>query len=226
VSAVDGFGGSPSVDRPVVMIYNVQNEIVHPDGYIGARGNAALVAERGVLGNIARVLAAARANGVHVFYVGNGYNENYDGLNTSVPLFAEHGPGRRMLIGTWGTEFHHDVAPTKADTVVFRAGIGSFANSDIGNLLPAPDSVRVYLAGVSTRLVVEAAVFELTDRGYGVTVLEDCCAAANPDAHADALKTLALFATVGSADDFIESLGTGDPHRRTSDSAGLSRDGG
>jgi nicotinamidase-related amidase len=195
-AAVDGSAGSV---RPIVMIYNVQNEIVHPDGYIGARGNAALVAKRGILGNIARVLSAARDNGVEVFYVGNGYDEDYTGLNPNVPLFAEHGPQRRMLIGTWGTAFHDDIAPHGTDTVVYRAGLGSFANSNIGDLLPPANTTHVYLAGVSTRLVVEAAVFELTDRGFQVTVLEDCCAAASPEAHAEAIKTLALFAKVESA---------------------------
>jgi biuret amidohydrolase len=212
---------SAAVD-PIVMVYNVQNEIVHPDGHIGARGNAKLVAERGVLANIAAVLSAARSVGVPIFYIGNGYNENYDGLNTSVPLFAEHGPQRRMLIGTWGTAFHDDVAPHDGDKVVFRAGLGAFANSEIGRLLPPAACTHVYVAGVSTRLVVEAAVFELTDRGYAATVLEDCCAAANPDAHADALKTLALFAKIESSHDLITSLGSTDVAAKASDGSGPS----
>jgi nicotinamidase-related amidase len=225
VSSAANVEPTPPAGRPIVMVFNVQNEIVHPDGHIGARGNAALVAERGVLGNIARVLSAARVADVPIFYVGNGYNDNYDGFNSSVPLFAEHRPQRRMIIGTWGTAFHDDVAPQPGDTVVFRAGLGSFANSEIGAILPAPEGVSVFIAGVSTRLVVEAAVFELTDRGYAVTVLEDCCAAATPTAHADALKTLALFARVESSGDLIDRLAAGHPDRQVSDRAGLSKGG-
>lgn len=192
--------------RSIVMVFNMQNEIVHPDGHIGARGNAARVRDRGVLGHTAAVLCAARACGVAVFYVGNAYNAAYDGLNRSVTLFAEHEPQQRMQLGSWGTEFHADIAPLAGDTVVYRAGLGSFANSNIGELLPAPAGTHVYLAGVSTRLVVEAAVFELTDRGYRVTVLADCCAAASQTAHQDALKTLSLFAHIGESGDAISAL--------------------
>jgi nicotinamidase-related amidase len=116
------------------------------------------------------------------------------------------------------------VAPHNGDTVVFRAGLGAFANSEIGRLLPPAASTQVYVAGVSTRLVVEAAVFELTDRGYAVTVLEDCCAAANPDAHADALKTLALFAKIETSADLIGTLRSAPAGANASDSSGPSKD--
>jgi nicotinamidase-related amidase len=191
---------------PVVTVLNMQNEIIHPDGYIGARGNAALVAQRGILANTAALLAAARARQIPVFYVGSGYNESYDGLNRSVPLFAEHEPERRLQVGSWGAQFHADIAPLDGDTVLYRAGLGSFANSPIGDLLPAPDDTYIYIAGVSTRLVVEAAVFEFTDRGYAVSVVEDCCAAASPQAHADAIKTLGLFAAIETAGQVISRI--------------------
>jgi nicotinamidase-related amidase len=189
--------------QPVVTVFNMQNEIVHPDGHIGARGNAALVRERGVLRNTAAVLAQARKSGAAIFYVGSGYNDRYDGLNRSVALFADSEPGRRLQVGSWGAQFHDDVAPHEGDVVLYRPGIGSFSSTPIGELLPGPDDAHIYIAGVSTRLVVEAAVFEFTDRGYLVSVLEDCCAAASPQAHADAIATLKLFAQIQSSAEVI-----------------------
>lgn len=190
----------------VVAVFNLQNEIVHPDGSIGARGNAAVVAERGVIKNTAALLAAARAAGVPVVYVGSGYNERYDGLNRTVTLFAEHEPEGRLQVGSWGASFHEDIAPQDGDTVLYRGGIGAFAATPIGGLLPPPDGTRVYIAGVSTRLVVEAAVFEFTDRGYAVSVVEDCCAAASPQAHEDAIKTLRMFAAIEPSGQVIAHL--------------------
>jgi nicotinamidase-related amidase len=192
--------------KPVVAIFNMQNEIIHPDGHIGARGNAERVRERGVLAHTAALLAAARECGIPVFYVGSGYNQNYDGLNRSVSLFAEHEPDRRLQVGSWGARFHAEIAPADGDTVLFRAGLGAFAGTVIGQLLPPADATYVYIAGVSTRLVVEAAVFEFTDRGYAVSVVEDCCAAASPEAHADALKTLRSFAKIESAREVISRI--------------------
>jgi nicotinamidase-related amidase len=192
--------------RPVVTVFNMQNEIVHPDGHIGGRGNAALVRERGVLGNTAAVLARARKSGAAIFYVGSGYNDRYDGLNRSVALFADSEPGRRLQVGSWGAQFHADIAPHEDDVVLYRPGIGSFSSTPIGELLPGPDDAHIYIAGVSTRLVVEAAVFEFTDRGYAVSVLEDCCAAASPQAHADAIATLKLFAQIQSSAEVIDRI--------------------
>src|SRR6201985_1850903 len=99
----------------VVTVFNMQNEIVHPDGKIGARGNAAVVAERGVLANTAALLAAARAARAPVIYVGSGYNASYDGLNRTVALFAEHEPEGRLQVGSWGASFHDDLAPQDGD---------------------------------------------------------------------------------------------------------------
>ena len=123
--------------KPVVTIFNMQNEIIHQDGYIGARGNAKVVRERGVLGKTAGLLAAAREHGIPVVYVGSGYNETYDGLNRSVALFADAEPGHRLQVGSWGAQFHADIAPCEGDTVLYRPGIGSFATTVIGSLLPA-----------------------------------------------------------------------------------------
>ena len=192
--------------QPVVTVFNMQNEIVHPDGHIGARGNAARVRERGVLRNTAAVLAQARKSGAAIFYVGSGYNDRYDGLNRSVALFADSEPGRRLQVGSWGAQFHADIAPHEGDVVLYRPGIGSFSSTPIGELLPGPDDAHIYIAGVSTRLVVEAAVFEFTDRGYAVSVLEDCCAAASPQAHADAIATLKLFAQIQSSAEVIDRI--------------------
>jgi nicotinamidase-related amidase len=189
-----------------VAVFNMQNEIIHPDGKIGARGNAAVVAGRGVIANTAALLAAARAAGVPVFYVGSGYNARYDGLNRTVTLFAEHEPEGRLQVGSWGARFHDEIAPQDGDTVFYRGGIGAFAATPVGDHLPAPENTRVYIAGVSTRLVVEAAVFEFTDRGYAVTVVEDCCAAASPQAHEDAIKTLRMFAEIESAGQVIARI--------------------
>ncbi len=202
--SMSGMRADPT--RTIVMIFNMQNEIVHPQGHIGARGNAARVRDRGVLIHTATVLSAARTRGLPVFYVGNAYNGAYDGLNRSVKLFAEQERLQRMQLGSWGAQFHAQVAPLDEDTVVYHAGIGSFANCAIGDLLPAAEGTHVYVAGVSTRLVVEAAVFELTDRGYQVTVLADCCTASGQAAHDDALQTLALFAGIADSDDFVRSV--------------------
>jgi nicotinamidase-related amidase len=58
---------------------------------------------------------------------------------------------------------------------------------------------KVWYSAWRTRLVVEAAVFELTDRGYETFVVEDCCASGRADLHAQSIEILRAFATIVSS---------------------------
>lgn len=191
---------------PVVLLLNLQNEIVHPDGEIAAHGNAAQVADRNVLGNVATLLAAARPAGLPIIYAGNGYHPDYSNLNQNVPLFAANATRHRLRNGSWEAEFHRDIAPQGGDTVLLRGGLGLFASTDVAARLPHPSGTRIFVAGVSTRLVVEAVVFELTDRGYAVTVVEDCCAANSVAAHTEAIQTLTKFARISPTADAVATF--------------------
>ena len=55
---------------------------------------------------------------------------------------------------------------------------------------------EVYLCGVSTDLVVQSAARDAHDRDYKVTILKDCCAAANDEDHNSSLSTLEKIAIV------------------------------
>jgi nicotinamidase-related amidase len=191
---------------PILAVLNMQNDIFHPAGPVGAHGNAARVAARRVLQNTASLCKAARRAGTPVIYVGSGYDQDYRGLNRHVPQFSGLEQKGLLQIGSWGARFHDTVAPQEGDTVLYRGGLGLLATAGLGEYLPLPADTRMYVAGVSTRLVVEAAVFELTDRGYAVSVVEDCCAAATDEAHQDAIAVLKSFAAIESAAGVAASL--------------------
>lgn len=182
-----------------MLLLNLQNEVVDPKGHIGARGNARQIAARGTLENVAALLRDARRAGLTVIHVSTVYDSDYSTLNRSAPQFATAAREGRLRAGSWEAQFHPLAAPRPGEPVLRRGGVGLFATTDLHARLPTPDRTHILIAGVSTRLVVEAAVFELTDRGYAVTVLEDCCAAQTADAHDAALKVLSRFGRVQTA---------------------------
>jgi nicotinamidase-related amidase len=63
---------------------------------------------------------------------------------------------------------------------------------------------------VVTNLVVESTARAADDAGFAVTVLEDLCAAPNPEWHRFSIETmLPLFATVVSSADYFGSRRAG-----------------
>jgi nicotinamidase-related amidase len=63
------------------------------------------------------------------------------------------------------------------------------------------------IGGVVTNLVVESAARAADDAGFAVTIIEDCCAAPNPDWHRFAIEnTLPLFGEISSTKTILAQL--------------------
>ena len=184
-----------------VLALHLQNAVIHPDGVIARRGNAEQVQQRNVLGNVRQVFTAARTAGAPIFHVANSTLPNHPGPMSSAPMFRSVHAEGIFLRGSWGASFHDDAAPAPGETVLHHAGILSFPDTGLQELLQRFGVRKVLVFGVATRFVVEAAVFELTDRGYDTYVVEDCCAAGRPELHAQGIEILRGFATIVSAAD-------------------------
>lgn len=197
-----------------VISLHLQNEIVHPDGEIARRGNAEQVAQRKVLTNARHVMRLARDNGVPVIHVGTAYLRDDPRDRSVAPIFNAGRSHEALLQGGWGAAFHDEVAPEPGDAVVYHRGIGLFHGTDIDTLLKAHEVGSVLLFGVATRLVVEAAVFDSTDRGFGTYVVEDCCASARPELHNGAIDVLRLFAGIVGTNDIARLIGASAASRR------------
>ena len=182
-----------------VIALHFQNAVIHPDGVIARRGNAEQVKERNVLQNVQRVFKSAREAGTPVIHVAGSTLRNHPGVISSAPVFRAVLSEGVFLRGSWGASFHDDAAPVPGEAVIHHAGILSFPGTGLEELLDGYGVRRVAVFGVATRLVVEAAVFELTDRGYETFVVEDCCASGRADLHTQSIEILRAFATIVSS---------------------------
>ena len=182
-----------------VIALHFQNAVIHPDGVIARRGNAEQVKERNVLQNVQRVFKSAREAGAPVIHVAGSTLRNHPGVISSAPVFRAVLSEGVFLRGSWGASFHDDAAPVPGEAVIHHAGILSFPGTGLEELLDGYGVRRVAVFGVATRLVVEAAVFELTDRGYETFVVEDCCASGRADLHTQSIEILRAFATIVSS---------------------------
>jgi nicotinamidase-related amidase len=187
-----------SVETAVLSLH-LQNAVIHPEGAVARRGNAEQVKERHVLQNVQRVFKYAREAGAAVIHVAGSTLRNHPGVMSSAPLFRAALSEGVFLRGTWSAAFHDDAAPAPGEAVLHHAGILSFPGTGLEALLQEYGVRKVLVFGVATRLVVEAAVFELTDRGYETFVVEDCCASGRADLHVQSIEILRAFATIVSS---------------------------
>jgi len=165
----------------VVVALHYQNDVVHPDGRLGAsRGNPALVANAG------RLLAGARSAGVPVVSVRIAFPAS--GPRANAPIFAA--AVGAVVEGTWGAEFLGELAPADGEPVVTHSRVNAFYESGLAEALLRLRAERLVVAGVATHSSVEHTARHATDMGYEVVVAADACASADPELHAAALRVL------------------------------------
>lgn len=183
--------------KQALLLLDLQNEMVDPQGKVGMGGLAAVVQERKVIENAAYALGQARARGIDVAHVRLGFRADYlDALSVAprVARMKEHGAA---IAGTWGTEFPGALQPREGELVVTKQCVSPFFNTGLMSWLQHRKVDGILIGGVATNLVVEMTARVADDAGFAVTVLEDLCAAPNPAWHAFSVENiLPLFATV------------------------------
>jgi len=180
-----------------LLLLDLQNEMVDPEGKIGSGGLARVVAERDVLGKASRTLTWARSSGLKVVFVRLGFRADYSDALSVAPRIAKLKANNAAVLGTWGTEFPDRIKPMSDELIVTKQCVNPFYNTGLMNWLFARGIGKIVIGGVVTNLVVESTARAADDAGLAVTVLEDLCAAPNPAWHQFAVENmLPVFSTV------------------------------
>jgi nicotinamidase-related amidase len=182
--------------RPALLVLDLINEIVHPDGKYAGDGYLEQVTRRGVLEHAATAIAQARASGIPVIYVVVGFSPGYPDWPAGSPVFAETRTKGALTLGTWGTQVHASLAPAAGEPVVAKRRLSPFHGTHLDLLLRGQGVDTLLLMGVTTDLVVLSTAREGHDRDYRVEVLEDATATSGPELHEAALTVLARTATI------------------------------
>ncbi|HET6858783.1 MAG TPA: isochorismatase family cysteine hydrolase [Streptomyces sp.] len=186
--------------RPALLVLDLINALVHPDGKYAADGYGEQVARRGVLERAATAIARARAAGVPVIYVVVGFSPGYADWPASSELFASARDGDRVLLGTWGTQVHDALKPAADEPVVEKRRISPFFGTHLDVLLRNLGVNTLLLTGVTTDLVVLSTARDGHDRDYRIEVLEDATATDSQETHDAALKVIARTAAVSTVE--------------------------
>ena len=185
-----------------VLVMECQQGIVGGPGF-GALGEA--VQRHGTIGHIARVLAAARAAAVPIFYLTVARRADSGGGTANCLILALGRKGEPLLPGSQRQAVVEALAPQDGDYVLTRFhGLTPFHGTELDQLLRNLGVRTVVATGVSVNVGVLGMTIEAVNSGYQVVVPRQAVAG-TPDEYVEAVftHTLRLLATVTSVDDVV-----------------------
>jgi nicotinamidase-related amidase len=185
-----------------VLVMECQEGIVGGAGF-GALGEA--VQRQGTIGHIGRVLEAARAVRVPIFYLTVARRTDSGGGTANCLLLALGRKGEPLLPGSKRQAVVDALAPRDGDYVLTRFhGVTPFHATELDQLLRNLGVRTVVATGVSINVGVTGLVIEAVNSGYQVVIPRQAVAG-TPDEYVDAVltHTLRLLATVTAVDDVV-----------------------
>lgn len=192
--------------RTALLLIDLQNDFVHPDGAYGRAGQTA-PAIAALPARLAPVAAALRQVGGWIVATQFTLVPGKGGE----PFIAPHlkrlrpflGPGD-FRPGAWG----HDVvgALKPVDLAVEKVAYSAFYMTRLEWVLRKAAVDRLVVAGIVTNGGVASTVRDGHVRDFEAVVLGDGCAAFRLEAHDAALADLATVATVSTCDALLREL--------------------
>ena len=186
-----------------VLVMECQEGIVGAGAALGALGEA--VQRHGTIGHIARVLDAARAARVPIFYLTAARRPDSAGNSANCLLLALGRKGEPLLPGSPRQAVVAALAPQPGDWVLTRFhGITPFHAGELDQLLRNLGVRTVVATGVSVNVGITGLTIEAVNAGYQVVIPRQCVAG-TPDDYVEAVfaNTLRLLATVANADEVV-----------------------
>ncbi|GBD26246.1 Isochorismatase family protein YecD [bacterium HR30] len=190
--------------QTALLIMECQRGILDPAGD-RFRQLADTVARNGTLGEIRRLVDAARRSHVPVVFLTASRRSDRLGSSVNCPLLAATGDHAPMSVGSEGHAMMPGLEPTEEDFVVNRMhGISPFHGTELDPLLRNLGVRTVVAAGVSVNVGILGLVIEAVNCGYYV-VLPRQAVAGVPESYVEQVfqYTFRWLATITTVDEVI-----------------------
>lgn len=167
-----------------LLLVDPYNDFLSEGGQLWPRVQA-IAERRGMLENLGRIVAAARAAGIRIFVVPHHRATPHDaeGWRQRTPLQALCAEFQTFARDGWGGDWHPAFVPAADDVVIHEHwGSSGFANTDLDLQLKQYGIRRVVLIGMMANTCIEATGRHASEIGYDVTLVTDATSAFSEEA--------------------------------------------
>lgn len=187
-----------------IVTQECQGAVVGPDAGLRLLADEA---RREAMPNIARLLPAARAAGVHVVHCLVQRRPDGLGSNHNAKIFRIGTDEVPITPGTPGAELLPEFGPEPTDLVLRRwHGIGPMGGTDLDTVLRNLGVTTIVAVGVSVNVAITNLVMDAVNAAYRVVLPRDAVAGIPTDYAAAVIdNTLSLLATVTTTDELLEA---------------------
>jgi nicotinamidase-related amidase len=206
----------PEIDKSALIIVDMQNDFVHPDGGFAHRARENPEAKidflfiAGTVPQVEKLIAAFRKAGRPVIYIAHVLKADYS--DAQFPYWrATRGSlsGNRTFIteGSWGAQIIDTLKPQDGEHLVIKKGFGGFSNTPLDTILRNLGITTCVVSGVTTCVCVSTTVRGGVEHNYRMILVGDAVAEVHRDTHEAELKTMArVFAEVKTTADVVAML--------------------
>ncbi len=157
--------------KRAIIVADMLNEFV--TGRLGS------VRARKIVPSIKKLLEKARKQGIPVIY----YRDVHTPEDREMKIWGQH-----AMKGTEASEIIPELKPEKMDIVIEKRWYCGFVNTNLQEILKKMGIDTLIYTGVSTDICVQNDVAFAYFSGYNTTILSDCTASIEEEAHEYALK--------------------------------------
>jgi nicotinamidase-related amidase len=187
-----------------LVLQEVQNGTVGTPSMLPALAEAAAAVD--LVGNCARLAAAARRVGVPVFHCTAETRTDGRGANRNARLFAgvKKSPVK-IAPGTDAVRVPDAIGADESDVVLARYhGLGPMTGTQLDSMLRNLGTTTIVGVGVSVNIGITNLAFDAVNRGYQMVLVRDAIAGV-PSDYAQAVidNTLSLVATLTTTTDVL-----------------------
>lgn len=202
-----------------LIVVDMQNAYASVGGYVDSAGFD-ISGAQGTIANIVRTIEAARAAGMLVIFLQNGWDAQYvdaggpgspnwyksNALKTmrSKPELA----GQFLAKGGWDYELIDAMKPQPGDIVIPKTRYSGFFNSTLDSALRARGIRNLMFTGIATNVCVESTLRDAFHLEYFAVMLEDATHELGGAAiqQATVYNVETFFGWVSTVDDFVTAL--------------------